>query len=277
MKKILVPCDFSAKSNEAFKLALGLAAKSKAQVILLHVLGLPPVFSGAGEPLAFDPGAYADIDGEAKKKLDKMKANAASRSIKASTEVVYGELVSSVKKLIESKKIDLVIMGTSGASGFLEVFIGSNTEKIVRFSTVPVLAVRKSFALKSIKNILVPSTLQLNQARFMKSLKELQDFFGARLHILLVNTPIHFRRDAEANEALQEFARHYKLKNYKTHFRNYSREEEGIIDFAFSERMDLIAMATHGRKGLAHLFNVSVTEDVVNHIQSPIWTFCLKS
>ena len=277
MKKILVPCDFSAQSNEAFKLALGLASKSKAQIILLHVLGLPPVYSGAGEPLAFDPGDYADIDGEAKKKLDKMKANAASRSIKASTEVVYGELVSSVKKLIESKKIDLVIMGTSGASGFLEVFIGSNTEKIVRFSTVPVLAVRKSFALRSIKNILVPSTLQLNQTKFMKSLKELQDFFGATLHILLVNTPIHFRRDAEANEALQKFAKHYRLKNYKTHFRNYTREEDGIIDFAYSERMDLIAMATHGRKGLAHLFNVSVTENVVNHIQSPIWTFCLKS
>lgn len=168
-------------------------------------------------------------------------------------------------------------MGTSGSSGFSEVFIGSNTEKIVRFSTVPVLTIRKSFSLKSIKNILVPSTLQLDQTKFIKNLKEVQDFFGAKLHILLVNTPIHFRTNAEANEALQEFAMHYKLKNYKTHFCNYTREEDGIIDFAYSKNMDLVAMATHARKGLAHLINTSVTENVVNHIQSPIWTFSLKS
>lgn len=277
MKKILVPCDFSAPSKEALKVALGLASWSKAQIILLHVLAMPPVYSGLGEPLAFDPITYASLEEEAKKTLDKMKVSAASKSIKVYTEVISGDLVSSVKSLIESRKIDLIIMGTSGASGFSEIFMGSNTEKVVRFSTVPVLAVRKSFSVKSIKNILVPSTLQLNQKRFMKSLKELQDFFGAKLHILLVNTPIHFRTDAEANEALQEFAKHYKLKNYKTHFRNYTREEDGIIDFAHSERMDLVAIATHARKGLAHLVNVSITENVVNHIQSPIWTFCLKN
>lgn len=275
MKNILVPCDFSAQSNEAYKVALELASMSKAQITLLHVLVLPPIY--AIEPLAYDAVAFANFEEEAKKKLDKMKDKAASKSVQVNTEVVYGELKSSIKKIIESGKIDLVIMGTSGSSGFQEMFIGSNTEKVVRFSTVPVLAVRKSFALKSIKKILVPSTLQLNQARFIDSLKELQDFFGAKLHILLVNTPIHFRTDAEAKEAMQEFAEYYNLKNYKNHFRNYPREEDGIIDFAYSEGMDLIAMATHARKGLAHLLNISVTENVVNHIESPIWTYCLKN
>jgi nucleotide-binding universal stress UspA family protein len=274
MKKILVPCDFSAQSNESFKVALDVASKNNAEITLLHILAIPPIYSG--EPLAIDPVADAILEEETKKKLDKMKANVAAKSIKINTEVVYGELVSSVKRMIESKKIDLVIMGTSGASGFAEVFIGSNTEKVVRFSTVPVLAVRRSFSLKSIKKILVPSTLQLNQTKFIESLKELQDFFDARLHILLVNTPIHFRTDAEAKEAMEEFATYYKLTNYKTHFRNYPREEDGIIDFAYSAGMDLIAMATHARKGLAHLFNVSITENVVNHIQSPVWTYCLK-
>jgi nucleotide-binding universal stress UspA family protein len=277
MKKILVPCDFSAQANEAFKVALEVASKSKAQITLLYILAVPPIYSGSGEPLAFDPIVYGSIEEEAKINLDKMKDKAAANSIKINTEVVYGGLVSSIKNQIETKKIDLVIMGTSGTSGLSEVFIGSNTEKVVRFSPVPVLAVRRSFSLKSIKKILVPSTLQLNQTAFIKNLKELQDLFDAKLHILLVNTPIHFRTDAEAKEAMQEFAEYYNLKNYKIHFRNYPREEDGIIDFAYSEGMDLIAMATHARKGLAHLFNISVTENVVNHVESPIWTSCLKS
>ena len=205
-----------------------------------------------------------------------MKKQAASNPIVVSTEVAYGELLSGVKQIIETKKIDQVVMGTSGTSGFTEIFIGSNTEKVVRFSPVPVLAVRKTVELKSVKNILLPSTLNLNQTDFINKVKDLQNFFDATLHILLVNTPAQFRRDAEANEALEEFAKHYKLTNFKTHFRNYAHEDDGIIEFAYSEKMDLIAMGTHARKGLAHLFNRSVTESVVNHIQSPVWTYCLN-
>jgi nucleotide-binding universal stress UspA family protein len=107
-------------------------------------------------------------------------------------------------------------------------------------------------------------------------LKALQKFFDATLHILHINTPVHFKRDAEAHEAMVEFAKHYKLANYKLHFRSYENEGNGIIDFAYTEKMDLIAMATHARKGLAHVFNSSMTESVVNHIQVPIWTYCIK-
>lgn len=278
MKKILVPCDFSKSANEAYKVAIDLALKTKGEIFLLHVVPISNLYTTgfAGEPLAFDPGYYGQMEKDIKIELDKLVKIGTGKSLKVSTEVVYGDVIVSVKNMIKTHKIDLVVMGTSGSSGLSEIFIGSNTEKVVRFSSVPVLAVKKAIDLKSIKNILVPSTLFLNQTDFVKKLKELQEFFGATLHILLINTPMHFRRDAEANETLKEFAKYYKLSNYKLYFRNYAREEEGIIEFAYNEKMDLIAMGTHARKGLAHLFNTSVTEKVVNHVQGPIWTYCLK-
>lgn len=278
MKKILVPCDFSKLSNEAFQVAIELASNHKGEIMLLHAIAMPSIYTTgfSAEPLAFNPVYFTKMEEDAKTELEKMKTKATSHSIKASTEVVYGELTGVIKRIIEVNKVDLVIMGTSGASGLAEIFIGSNTEKVVRLSPVPVLAVRKSVDTKSIRNILLPSTLDLNQTDFMSKVKDLQELFGATLHILLINTPVHFRRDAEAKEALEEFAKHYQLKNYKTHFRNYTHEDEGIIDFAGDQKMDLIAMATHARKGLAHLFNGSVTENVVNHVPAPIWTYCLK-
>jgi nucleotide-binding universal stress UspA family protein len=109
----------------------------------------------------------------------------------------------------------------------------------------------------------------------MRRVKELLDFFDASLDILLVNTPLHFRPDSEAKDLLKEFVAHYKLENYKLHFKNYYTVEQGIIQFAHDEKVDLIVMPTHALKGLAHLFNGSITEDVVNHIQSPVWTYCL--
>jgi nucleotide-binding universal stress UspA family protein len=215
------------------------------------------------------------MEDEINKELDKMKKQADAKSISVTSEVIQGELISSVKKMIEIKNIDLVVMGTAGASGLAEIFVGSNTEKVVRFSPVPVLAVRKAIEIKSIKNMLLPSTLSLGQNDFIKKVKELQQLFNATLHVLLVNTPRNFKRDKEAKEALEEFAKHYSLTNYKLHFKNYFHEEDGIVDFTYSEKMDLIVMATHARKGLAHLFNSSVTENVVNHVQSPILTYCL--
>jgi nucleotide-binding universal stress UspA family protein len=100
----------------------------------------------------------------------------------------------------------------------------------------------------------------------------MQDFFQATLHILLINTPSHFRDHAEAKEAMEAFARHYQLKHYKTHLSNYSSEADGIIEYANDEQVDLVLMGTHARTGLAHVFNGSITERVVNRIQYPVWT-----
>jgi nucleotide-binding universal stress UspA family protein len=278
MKKILVPCDFSKQSNKAYKVALDIATKTKGEIVLLHVIAISnPYTTGfAGEPHAFAPQYFAQVEEDIKSELVKMQKKASDKSVKTIHEITYGDLTVSAKNFTQSHKIDLVVMGTSDASCFTGIFTGFNTEKVVRFSPVPVLAVRKTIDLKMIKNILLPSTLDLNQADFINKLKELQMFFDATLHILHVNTPVHFKRDAAANEALKEFAKHYKLMNYKLHFSNSQHGGGGIIDFACSQKMDLIAMATHARKNLAHLFNASVTESVVNHIQSPIWTYCIK-
>ena len=279
MKKILVPCDFSKPSKDAFKVAVELADKVKGDVLLLHVLPIPGLYTdGAmGEPLAFDPAFYTRMEEDARKGLEEIKKLTGRKSVKVATEVVYGELPASIQKLIDQRNIDQVVMGTTGASGLVEILIGSNAEKVVRFSSVPVLAIRKAIKLDSIKRILVPSTLGLNQTDFMNKLKDLQKLLDATLHVLLVNTPARFRRDAEAHEALDEFVKHYKLANFKTHFQNYAHEDDGILEFAHSEKMDLIAMATHARKGLAHLFYTSITESVVNHIETPIWTYRLHA
>jgi nucleotide-binding universal stress UspA family protein len=278
MKKILVPCDFSSQSQQAFQAAMNIATQANAIILLLHVLPSPALYTTgvAGEPLALDPSYFARMEDDAKKELEKM-AKKSDRAGRVRTQVEYGSLTAAIENTIATHSIDLVVMGTSGASGVKELFIGSNTEKVVRFSPVPVLTIRNAPALKSIKDILVPSTLDLNQTEFIHKLQELREFFGATLHILVVNTPAHFRSDAEGREALDAFVKHYSLNNVKVHFRNYLHEDSGIASFAVSEKMDLLAMATHARKGLAHLFSGSVTENVVNHLSLPIWSYRLKS
>ncbi|HEY9045508.1 MAG TPA: universal stress protein [Ohtaekwangia sp.] len=278
MKRILVPCDFSKLSMEAFRMANDLASITNGEIVVLYAIYIPTLYDPAlmGETMAYNAQLITDLEDESKKNFAKMKKEYGNDSVKASLEILTGGVIESIHSIIESRKIDLVMMGTSGASGLEEFFIGSNTEKVVRNASVPVLAIRAFRSVETIRNILLPSTLQLDQTAFMKKLKELQSFFHATLHVLLVNTPIHFMRDAEAKEAFHEFARQYDLTNCVFHFKNYRSEEEGILDFMQSGKADLVAMGTHARKGLAHLFNGSITEDVVNHIQSSlVWTYTL--
>lgn len=278
MKNILVPCDFSTASKEALKFAVDIASKTKGRVSVLHVIYTPVMydtFAGA-MPIAYNPEFVTGMEEEARSEFETLCGAYERATVKPVLEITQGDIVSSIKRLIERKHADAVVMGTTGSSGLAEIFVGSNTEKVVRNVSVPVFTVRTAPSLDSIKHILLPIPLEPGQTAFMRKVKELQAFFKARLHLLLINTPSHFLADQDAERALEKFARQYRLENCETHFRNFRKEENGIIDFATSENMDMIAMGTHARKGLSHLFNGSITENVVNHIQYPVWTYSLK-
>jgi nucleotide-binding universal stress UspA family protein len=75
---------------------------------------------------------------------------------------------------------------------------------------------------------------------------------------------------------METFAKKLKLENYTLNIFNDYSEEEGIIRFSESINADMIAMATHGRKGFAHVLVGSIAEDVVNHAKRPVLTFVTK-
>ncbi len=275
MKKILVPCDFSEPALEAFQFAIDVAAHSGGKVIVLKVIDLPIVPYGASIDMPiynFNPSLLKDLEMDARKSYEKMVKKFGKGSVNISFSVVHGPTSAMIRDYIDEKKIDLVVMGTHGATGAHEFFVGSNTEKTVRFSKVPVFAIRKATAVSSIKNIVFPTSLELNQTDFVKKLKSLQEFFDATLHVLYLNTPFNFIREAE----LKDYAKHYKLTNCTLNIRNDRYEPDGIISFVKEIKADMLAMATHGRKGLSHFIYGSLTEDVVNHIECPIWTCVIK-
>jgi nucleotide-binding universal stress UspA family protein len=275
MKKILVPCDFSEPAMEAFQFAVDLASHSGGKVVVLKVIDLPISTYGASidMPLyTYSPSLLKDLEEEAKKSYKKMFAKFGKGSNNISFVVVHGPTSPMIRDYIVDKKIDLVVMGTHGATGAREFFIGSNTEKIVRFSKVPVFAIHKAITVSSVKNIVFPTSLELNQTDFVKKLKSLQEFFDAKLHILYLNTPFNFIREIE----LKEYAKHYKFTNCELYIRNDRYEPDGITSFVKEIKGDMLAMATHGRKGLSHFVYGSITEDVVNHVECPIWTCVIK-
>ena len=277
MKKILVPCDFSETSLQAFQFAVEIARKSGGTIMLLHIAELPVLHDTMLMPtLYFEAGYLKDMEANAEKKFVKMKSKYSKENIKINSFVKLGPILGTINGFAEEHKADLIVMGTQGATGLKDFFIGSNTEKIVRLSSLPVLAIRKSFKLHKIKKILFPTTLQPEENHLVKHVKKLQDFFSAALHLLLVNTPHNLNRAAEEHAMMEKFAKRHKLKNYTVHTRDNFYVEDAIVEFVHEINADMIVMGTHGRKGLSHLFIGSVAEAIVNHLDCAIWTYPIK-
>lgn len=278
MKKILVPCDFSKPAVNAFRFALDVASQSKGTVHLLHVVELPVLHDSLLMPvLSFEEQLLKELKEKAETEFKKLVAKYKIEGVKITRHVVFGAVTTMILDYVTENSIDAVIMGSHGASGAREFFVGSNTEKIVRRAPVPVLTT-KAYYKGPVKNIVLPNNLDTeNQSEFIARVKTLQSFFKAQLNIVWINTPENFTSDTITLERLLAFAKQYKLTNYTTHVFNSMNEEEGIIQFSKLINADMIAMATHGYKGIAHMVNGSLAENVVNHASKLIWTYSLKN
>ncbi len=277
MKKIIVPCDFSKPAVNAYRFALDIAAQSKGIVHLLHVIELPVIYDSVVIPaLYIENVLYNELKESADKKFMKLTARYFNEKVKIIAEVKFGPIHPTITTYAQEEQADLIVMGTQGAEGMKEFFIGSNAEKVVRTSTVPVIVMKDNFK-GHVKNIVFPTLFQTeSQEDLVMKVKVLQNFFKAHLHIVWINTPLNFSNDSDTHAKLEDFAKRFMLKNYSLHIYNYTDSEEGIIHFADDIDADMIAMGTHGRRGLAHLFIGSLAESIVNHSKYLIWTSVLK-
>ena len=275
MKKLLVPVDFSEVSRYAARLAVDLAERSSAEIILLH-----SIHFNYFTDFPHAPGMNLQTTiNELKESVEEnMKTFIEDLNTTASIESKISgiHLVDAVRDCVEEDNIGLVILGTKGCSGWSELLVGSNTERIVRWVDCPVISVPCEASFDSVNKILIPIDLREIQDDFMDSLLKLQKLFDASLEFLWVKTPHNIENDERVMEEFSQLVKKYGFRKSTFVIRNYVFPSDGILDEAKSLGADMIAMATHARRGISHWLSGSITEDTVNHIDVPVWTFKLN-
>src|SRR5688500_19341861 len=93
---------------------------------------------------------------------------------------------------IAERKVDLVVMGTSGRSALEQMIIGSNTEKVVRHAHCPVLTVHNKPANKDFKDIVYATSMDEDEEVFSRIVKKAQQVYEATIHLVRINTPNNF-------------------------------------------------------------------------------------
>jgi nucleotide-binding universal stress UspA family protein len=271
--KILVPIDFSQPSKDALTVAHQLAKKLDARLALAHVLEIP--LPNVDVSLTLPTDYVSQAQEGAKAQMKALTKRQRITDVAVEYHVLSGSPYRSIIRDLLRESCELVVMGSKGASGDHEVLIGSNAERMVRLAHCPVLVVKEKFRVDQVKHIVFATSLREYDEAVIAELKTLQQTFGAHLHLLRVNTPQSFLNDPFTKQRLRALAEAYHLKNYTVHTYSDQEEEEGIIHFAQENGAHLIALTTHGHRGLRHLFSGSVTEDVANHTKLPVWTLNL--
>lgn len=279
MKKILVLTDFSDQAENALQVASQIAQKSDGAILLLHII---PIISPV-ELISSKSSAEANIE---QKYMEYVRESAQGRLKKLQDKyptvamqpiISEGDLFKVTRQFLEENEVDLIVMGTTGASGLDEVLVGSNTEKIVRHSKVPVLSLRQEIAKFQPEKIVFATTLKDDQLEALKVVQKVQELFGAELDLLFINTPYYFLETNEMEERAAKLAEEIGLKNYKVVAYSSIHEELGIQKYTDSIGADIVALATHQRKGISRYFWGSITEDAVNHMNRPILSIALKN
>lgn len=272
MKKILVPTDFSDQANIALSAAAGIARKSNAEIVLLHIIDLPQETMDMIKP-GYDLPEIMFFKQHAESKLTQIALSPALNGLTVSQILKLGKTFDEVNIVANANNIDLIVMGSHGASGLKELFIGSNTEKVIRTSNIPVLTIKGNNADIKFDKVVVANDFTEDVKEGFEKIIEFLKANKATPQFLFVNTPNNFKPTHVAEKLAHDFLAQYNLGTYDFSIYNDLDIEKGILNFAEREKADLIAMGTHGRKGFARFLNGSISEDLMNHSDRSIITF----
>jgi len=275
MKKILVPVDFSKKSEEALKVAAKIANKINGEIYVLHLLDIP---SGEidmidGHKVPKGPMAMMLFE-NTHQKFDDLLDKDYLDNIPVYEKVMTDAPVEGISEFAKKNNIDFIVMGSHGTSGIEEFFVGSNTEKVVRTSKIPVLVVKKPASEFQIDKVVIASKFQGKNMKEFKRIMKFLQMFDPEIYLLRVNTISNFKSTKELDELFENFLK--KVPEYEDIvtpiiYDNYT-VQEGIFNFAEKIDADLIALPTRGRQGIMHFLSDSIAERVVNAANRNILT-----
>lgn len=280
-RSILVPTDFSDNALTATEFAFDLAQRLKSSIILLHILHIPVT--------QIQEDAMVLIERQNEKRADCYNSlNALAEVLKkrfpaveVKTEVRSGFLADSVKEAVEDFSVDLVVMGTKGASGIKEFLVGSNTSHVLDQVSVPVFAIPNEIVQKPFSRILFATDFEFDDVDALEDVAKLAEAYDAEIKVVHVadeNTMLNGNDDGRI-DWLKEICEQ-RVKYDKMKFQLISKKEnnlESINKILKDYDADMVCMSSSGKSLLKRLFNGSLTHKMVYHSEIPFMAYHVKA
>ena len=205
MYKILVPVDFSEKSNYAVKMAAKIAENIEAEIYLLHLVELPSGIIDMGSGSNFSIPESMIYLRKVKEKILALKATHFKDNQIVKYSIRFQNPFEGIRDFAKKMNANLIVMGSKGVSDFEEMIIGSNTEKVVRTSTIPVIVVKSDSKKFKFKKLVFASNYDdENKVAFVDFLNFAKQF-KTEIHLLKINTASSFENSFVTKEKIKDF------------------------------------------------------------------------
>ena len=269
MKKILVPTDFSDTANKARDYAIQLAQLISAEIILLNTYHIPYSGTGAGTLVNIDKIALEESEEAMELQLEYVNSNYSN--IKFSSLCRSGLLVDSVRRISENNGVDLIVLGTTGASGAIENMLGSNASALVSNVNVPMITIPKEGSINFPKHIVAANDLMdSGEEKIFDVLKELAvETYSTIDFLFIINEEDQAKNRINRLKAA-DFDSKFDAQYHPFHFRESENIGEGILEYIENKDFDLLVVVAHQRSFWEGLFHKSIAKSLVKHAKLPV-------
>ncbi|MFO0479045.1 MAG: universal stress protein [Bacteroidota bacterium] len=269
--KILIPTDFSKLSKVAVNYAAKMAMEFDAELVLLNVVFLdaPPRASMSLKSVEEVMRNNAEIDSV--QLISELKVQYKGR-LNITHKIIMGNLVEDiVENYAVHNSIDLIIMGTKGATGLEKYIIGSNAAGVVSNSSIPVITVPEHARFNGLKHIVYATDMwDLNIEA--KALVPLAQLFNSTIHIVHIIEP-NSKKNIEIKTITTDLIS--ELNYTKIKFKVVINDDiiNGIDEYIADIKADMLAMFTRELTFFEKLFGKSVTRQMAFHSWIPMISF----
>jgi len=264
-KKILVPIDFSSCSKNALKNALQLAKKTKAELLLLHAFQIPVAHGELGSQTII-MGLAADIEKDIQQDFENLKKEFPElNDINYRNQIKHAYPVDAILSAVLTEKIDLIIMGTHGASGIDEIIMGTNAYSVIKDLRCPVLVIPEKGDLKNINRMAYASDYKhLEDMSGLDPMIDLAVLYDAEIDILHLSDKSEIDME-EADEA-EMIEKQLKDIKHTYHFKSAEDIEQSLNDHIAERQIDLLVMIPRKHK----FFEKHWTKKMAFHSKTPL-------
>ena len=272
MKKIILPTDFSENAFNAIKYAIQLLKKEECTFYLVNTY-TPAIYES--EYILHSPGQiglgdiYQSVSAEGLDALKKqLEEEFGYPEHTFYTHSAFNILVDEIVQLATAKEADLIIMGTQGATGAKEIFLGSHTVHVIKKAPCPVIAIPAEFQYEAPKEILFPTDFEVNyREEQLNDLIYLAKLHKARIEIIHISSGHELTAQQTTNKATLEIL--LKDCNYLFHELPSQEIIEGINNFQLKTKVNLLAMIQNKHTFLERLFIEPIIKKIGFHVTIP--------
>lgn len=268
MKRIIVPIDFSLYAENAFLSAVEIASRTDANITCVNVVNAKLDWKNLPTKDRLKYQEIIDLESEAN---DKLKAFVLGHDVSVPVETVVG-VGTPAEVIIEKANqllADLIVIGAYGKGHEEGRFIGSNLQRVIRWSSCPVLAVKKVFKGEDFNKMAYASLFNEVSKPAFKKMKPFIKLTGAAVHFLLINVPSLYKNVEKAQEQMVRYAEGQEDLTIYKHVYDFAEAEKGIIDFCEKNNIGWIGIASNTRKSSSS-YQVGVTETVIFKTDIPV-------